>query len=213
MKLKLNVTRHTTPSELIILGALFESLALAREGHVVSVPAEDAGDDPTPASSAGTVVVQVPPTGEDKPKRSRRSKAEIEAEAVAKAEAEAQASNEATLAKLNAETPAPTEPEQAPATETPAPTPDVQPQVTPPSETASTEPASESPSEPEAFEVAAAGGKTYAAAEVQQLATVVARTHGADLVKGKIAELGGTRIADLKQEQLNALGTFLAGVK
>lgn len=198
MKLKLKVNRHTTESELIILGAFFESLALAREGHVVSVPAEDAGDDPTPAE---TVVVQVPPTGEDKPKRSRRSKAEIEAEKLAAAEAEVE------------QAVAPTEPEQVPATETPAPTPDVQPQVTPQSETASTEPASASPSEPEAFEVAAAGGKTYAAADVQQLATVVARTHGADLVKGKIAELGGTRIADLKQEQLNALGTFLAGVK
>lgn len=203
MKLKLNVTRHTTASELIILGALFESLALAREGHVVSVPAEDAGDDPTPAD---TVVVQVPPTGEDKPKRSRRSKAEIEAEKLVAAEAEAQV--EQAVAPD-----APTEPEQAPATETPAPTQAVQPQATPPSETASTEPASASPSEPEAFEVAAAGGKTYAAAEVQQLATVVARTHGADLVKGKIAELGGTRIADLKQEQLNDLGAFLAGVK
>lgn len=188
MKLKLKVNRHTTESELIILGAFFESLALAREGHVVSVPAEDAGDDPTPAE---TVVVQVPPTGEDKPKRSRRSKAEIEAEKLAAAEAEVE------------QAVAPTEPEQVPATETPAHTPDVQPPVTPPSETASTEPASASPSD----------GKTYAAADVQQLATVVARTHGADLVRGKIAELGGTRIADLKQEQLNKLGAFLADVK
>lgn len=192
MKLSVKVDQSTSPSELIILGAFFESLALAREGHVVSVPAEDAGDDPTPAD---TVVVQVPPTGEGKPKRSRRSKAEIEAEKLVAAEAEAQV--EQAVAPD-----APTEPEQAPA-ESPAPTPDVQPQVTPQSETASAEPASESPSD----------GKTYAAADVQQLATVVARTHGADLVKGKIAELGGTRIADLKQEQLNALGTFLAGVK
>jgi len=205
MKLALKVNRHTTESELIILSALFESLALAREGHVVSVPAEEcSGDDPTPAE---TVVVQVPPAaaGEEAPKRRRRTKAEIEAQAAAEAEVE--------------QAVAPTEPEQAippgaPGNvETPAHTPDVQPPVTPQSETASTEPASASPSEPEAFEVAAAGGKTYAAADVQQLATVVARTHGADLVKGKIAELGGTRIADLKQEQLNALGTFLAGVK
>lgn len=198
MKLALKVNRHTTESELIILSALFESLALAREGHVVSVPAEEcSGDDPTPAE---TVVVQVPPAaaGEDAPKRRRRTKAEIEAQAAAEAEVEQAA---------------PAAPVEAGNVETPAPTPDVQPQVTPPSETASTAPASASPSEPEAFEVAAAGGKTYAAADVQQLATVVARTHGADLVKGKIAELGGTRIADLKQEQLNALGTFLAGVK
>lgn len=198
MKLKLSVDQSTSPSELISLSAFFASLALAREGHVVSVPAEEcSGDDPTPAE---TVVVQVPPAaaGEDAPKRRRRTKAEIEAQAAAEAEVEQAA---------------PAAPVEAGNVETPAPTPDVQPQVTPPSETASTAPASASPSEPEAFEVAAAGGKTYAAADVQQLATVVARTHGADLVKGKIAELGGTRIADLKQEQLNALGTFLAGVK
>lgn len=194
MKLKLKVDQTTTASELIILGAFFESLALAREGHVVSVPAEDAGDDPTPAD---TVVVQVPPAaaGEEAPKRRRRTKAEIEAQAAAEAEVE--------------QAVAPTEPEQVPATETPAPTPTAPETTSGAAET----PASASPSEPEAFEVAAAGGKTYAAADVQQLATVVARTHGADLVKGKIAELGGTRIADLKQEQLNALGTFLAGVK
>ena len=209
MKLSVKVDQTSTASELIILGALFESLALAREGHVVSVPAEECdGDDPTPAD---TVVVQVPPAaaGEEAPKRRRRTKAEIEAEAVAKAEAEAQASNE-TAAETSA---APVAPVEAGNVETPAPTPDVQPPVTPQSESASTEPASASPSEPEAFEVAAAGGKTYAAADVQQLATVVARTHGADLVKGKIAELGGTRIADLKQEQLNKLGAFLADVK
>lgn len=198
MKLKLSVDQSTSPSELISLSAFFASLALAREGHVVSVPAEEcSGDDPTPAE---TVVVQVPPAaaGEDAPKRRRRTKAEIEAQAAAEAEVEQAA---------------PAAPVEAGNVETPAPTPDVQPQVTPPSETASTAPASASPSEPEAFEVAAAGGKTYAAADVQQLATVVARTHGADLVKGKIAELGGRCIADLKQEQLNALGTFLAGVK
>ena len=57
------------------------------------------------------------------------------------------------------------------------------------------------------------GGKTYTAADVQQLATVVARTHGADKVKDKIAELGGTRIADLTEQQVNELGKFLSEVK
>lgn len=85
----------------------------------------------------------------------------------------------------------------------PAPTQPVQQPDTPPSETASTAPVSASPS----------SGKTFTAADVQQLATVIARTHGADLVKGKIAELGGARIADLKGEQLNALGDFLENVK
>ena len=201
MRINVNVTRHTPASELIILGAFFESLALAREGRISSVSADEpltAPVDPAELHEPETVVVPTNDAhssgaGFDKPKRSRRTKAEIEADA-AKAAAPVEPA---------AETPAPTEPEQVPAIETPAPTPDVQPQVTPQSETASAEPASESPSD----------GKTYAAADVQQLATVVARTHGADLVKGKIAELGGTRIADLKQEQLNALGTFLAGVK
>jgi hypothetical protein len=42
---------------------------------------------------------------------------------------------------------------------------------------------------------------------------VVARTHGADLVKAKIAELGGARIADLNAEQVNTLGAYLFSVK
>ena len=184
MKLSVKVDQTSTASELIILGALFESLALAREGHVVSVPAEDAGDDPTPAE---TVVVQVPPTGEDKPKRSRRSKAEIESEKLTAAEAEAQV--EQAVAPD-----APTEPEQAPAVETPAPTPDVQPPVTPPSETASTEPASASPSE---------GGKTYTHAEVQALAVDTARRYGPEKVKALIATYpNAAKIAELDEGDL-----------
>ena len=54
-----------------------------------------------------------------------------------------------------------------------------------------------------------AGGKTYTEADVQALATVVARAHGPDVVKEKIAELGGARIADLDAGKLNALGAFL----
>lgn len=63
------------------------------------------------------------------------------------------------------------------------------------------------------FEKVAAGGKTYTEAEVQALAANVARTKGADVVKGKIAELGGARIAALSPEQLNSLGAFLEGLK
>ena len=54
-----------------------------------------------------------------------------------------------------------------------------------------------------------ATGKTYTEADVQALATVVARAHGPDVVKEKIAELGGARIADLDVGKLNALGAFL----
>lgn len=190
MRINVKVDQTSTASELIILGALFESLALAREGHVVSVPAEECnGDDPTPAE---TVVVQVPPAaaGEEAPKRRRRTKAEIEAEKlaeenskVAAAEAEAQASNEAELTKLEAGN-----------VETPAPTPDVQPPVTPPSETASTEPASESPSD---------AGKTYTHAEVQALAVDTARRYGPEKVKALIATYpNAAKIAELDEGDL-----------
>lgn len=58
-----------------------------------------------------------------------------------------------------------------------------------------------------------AGGKTYTGAEAQQLATVIARTKGPQVVKDKIAELGATRIGDLNAEQLNQLGNFLEAQK
>ena len=183
MRINVKVDQSTTPSELIILGAFFESLALAREGHVVSVPAEECnGDDPTPAD---TVVVQVPPAaaGEEAPKRRRRTKAEIEA---------ANLPPEPPVQET--EPPAPTEPEQAPAVETHAPTPDVQPPITPPSETASTEPASASPSE---------GGKTYTHAEVQALAVDTARRYGPEKVKALIATYpNAAKIAELDEGDL-----------
>lgn len=55
----------------------------------------------------------------------------------------------------------------------------------------------------------AGAGKSYTEPEVQALATLVARTKGASVVKDKIAELGGQRIAALTPEQLNELGAFL----
>lgn len=67
---------------------------------------------------------------------------------------------------------------------------------------------------PEEFEtVAATGGKTYVEADVQQLAAVVARSKGPNVVKDKIAELGATRIAALTAEQLNLLGAYLDSLK
>ena len=198
MKLSVKVDQSTSPAELIILAGTFESLALAREGHVVSVPAEDAGDDPTPGE---TVVVQVPNdahssgAGFDAPKRRRRTKAEIEA-AAAPVEPEPEA-------------PAPTEPEQAippgaPGNEQPAPTPAATATDTAPAQ-APAEPAAAtaSPSEP------APAGKEYTEAEVQDLAGKVARSVGPEVVKGKIAELGASRIAELTQPQRNELGAFL----
>lgn len=58
-----------------------------------------------------------------------------------------------------------------------------------------------------------AGGKTFTEAEAQQLATVIARTKGPQLVKDKIAELGAVRIGDLTADQLNELGNYLEGLK
>lgn len=60
---------------------------------------------------------------------------------------------------------------------------------------------------------AAASGKTYSEAEVQGLATAVARAQGPKVVKDKIAELGAARIADLNADQLNTLGAYLEGLK
>ena len=192
MKLSLRINRHTTASELIILGAFFESLSLAREGHVTSVSADDvltAPTDPAELQEPETVVVQP-----DAPKRRRRTKAEIEADAlaaenarVAAAEAEAQANNEAGLAEAQAAEvpvgnadPAPTQPVPQPAT--------------PPSETASTEPASASPSEP-------TGPITHA--DAQKQAIDAARRFGPEKVKAIIAEYeGAAKIADLKESDL-----------
>ena len=193
MKLSLRVTRHTTASELIILGAFFESLALAREGRVSSVSADEpltAPVDPAELHEPETVVVQATPAaGEEAPKRRRRSKAEIEADA-AKA---------ATPVEPAAETPAPTEPEQAippgaPGNESPAPTQPAPQPDTQPSESASTEPASASPSEP-------VGPVTHA--EAQKQAIDAARRFGPEKVKAIIAQYeGAAKIADLKESDL-----------
>ena len=64
-----------------------------------------------------------------------------------------------------------------------------------------------------ALQVRSTNGKTYSEAEVQTLASVVARTKGAGIVKDKIAELGKARIAELDPNQLNLLGAFLEGQK
>lgn len=214
MKLTLKVNRHTTESELIHLGMFFTSLGLNAGAKVTSFTPPT---DPAELDEPEVVHVAASPeqeasvdkaVGNEPPKRRRRTKDELRVDAivaenarVAAAEAEAQASNEAGLKAIE-------EQEQA---ISPGEVGNVQPAATQAAtvtdgvekEAAASEPATASPSD----------GKTYTAAEVQQQATVVARTHGADLVKAKIAELGGARIADLNAEQVNTLGAYLFSVK
>jgi len=231
MKLSVKVDQTSTASELIILGALFESLALVREGHVVSVPAEDAGDDPTPAE---TVVVQVPPAaaGEEAPKRKRRTKAEIEAENAARSQVPAE--------PVGAEPGTVPEPEpegklyywshpesgsfgvvktQKEILEKLAGDPCVeviereqyekliagneQLAPTPDATVTDTAPA-QAPAEPEPASASPSeGGKTYTHAEVQALAVDTARRYGPEKVKALIATYpNAAKIAELDEGDL-----------
>lgn len=240
MKLKLKITRHTTKSELIHLGMFFTSLGLNAGAKVVAFTPPT---DPAELDEPEVVHVAASPeqeasidkaVGNEPPKRRRRTKAEIEAEHVVQAggpfywwhpESDSAGSvatrveldklligdplvcevsteqYEAIVADIAERKNAPIKAEvgnvQPAATQAATVTDGVE------KEAAASEPATESPSD----------GKTYTAAEVQQQATVVARTHGADLVKAKIAELGGARIADLNAEQVNTLGAYLFSVK
>ena len=106
----------------------------------------------------------------------------------AHAEAEAQASNEAELAKIEADSVPEVSAEPTPLVESPAVTQTAPQQDTPPSETASTAPASVSHSD----------GASYTAADVQKMAVDAARRFGPEKVKAIIAEYpGATKIADL----------------
>lgn len=196
MRLKLNINRHTTASELIHLSGFFGALALNRGGAVVSEtpidPAElDEGEE--------VVTLRVPVANDthssgadfDKPKRRRRTKAEIEA---ADRAGEVVENNPPAVAPEpeagNEQAVTPTEPEQAPAAEAPAP-------IQPAPETTSgavETPASASPSE---------GGKTYTHAEVQALAVDTARRYGPEKVKALIATYpNAAKIAELDEGDL-----------
>lgn len=238
MKLKLKITRHTTESELVHLGMFFTALGLNAGAKVVAfTPPTDPAELDEPEAIVVSPVEEAAidkAVGNEPPKRRRRTKAEIEAEHVAQAggpfywshsESDSVGSvatrveldklligdplvcevsaeqYEAIVADIAERKNAPIKAEagnvQLAATQAATVTDGVEKEV------AASEPATESPSD----------GKTYTAAEVQQQATVVARTHGADLVKAKIAELGGARIADLNAEQVNTLGAYLFSVK
>lgn len=203
MQVQINVGQETTISEYRALATFFNQLAnfnqqLAPSGDQTPVSNEFVkdgcekfnGDNVlTAAAPETTTVATLPEVGSEKTKRARRTKAEIEA-----------AQNDAKPASEDSTTgsPAPEGGELGGGlldagekidTETGVITRD--PQV-------------------EEFETAGAvGGKTYTEAEVQNLASSVARVKGPQIVKDKIAELGATRIAALSADQLNSLGAYL----
>lgn len=193
MHIQVTIDGDSTAVELVALSHFANELALDR-GAKVAVGPLVAPTDSAELEEPEVVVGQAPlvegTAGTEAPKRRRRTKEEIAA------------ANAATT---------PTEPAPEAGNAEPAVTQTANETTT---EAVDPEPAAASPSEPvvepEAFEVAAAAsGKNYTEVEVQQIATVVARTHGADKVKAKIAELGAQRIAGLAQEKLNELGDYL----
>lgn len=201
MQVQINVGQETSTHELRSLAVFFNHLAAAgappveqyagATGSTVII-APVASQTVEPATVVDTQPGSQPPeAGSEKTRRTRRTKAEIEAEAeavalensrIAEAEALAQKNNEAGLAKIETAEKINTETGE----------------ITAGADTV------------EEFETAgAAGGKTYTEAEVQNLASSVARAKGPQIVKDKIAELGATRIAALTADQLNSLGAFL----
>ena len=154
------------------------------------VPAASGQPPVDPADLTEPEVIVVGAPVEDKPAvtRRRRTKAEIEAEAAEKAALDAAAEAEAKAQEdaISGEAAAVTEAATA---------------------------VVEEPKVDEFEKAVVTGGKTFTEAEAQQLATVVARTKGPQVVKDKIAELGATRIGDLTADQLNELGNFLEAQK
>ena len=194
MFINIQIDADSKACELVALSHFASELALGRGAKVATGPltapvdAAELDEPEVVVGQAQAPVTAQPNTGNEPPKRRRRTKEE-------NAAANAATTTEPEPETGNAE-PAVTQT----ATETTTEAVDPEPAT-----------ASRSEPEPEAFEVAATG-KNYTEAEVQQIATVVARTHGADKVKSKIAELGGQRIAGLGQEKLNQLGDYLDGL-
>lgn len=187
MQVQINVGQETSSHELRSLAIFFNHLAAA--GEVVSV-----GQPPViekvqvqvvqPETVTPTNEAPLPEAGSEKTRRARRTKAEMEAAQAAPAAQAEQGEQEPVAAP--------------PAT-----------QVAEAIDTATGEITGV-----EEFETApAAGAKTYTEAEVQKLASDVARAKGPQIVKDKIAELGATRIAALTADQLNSLGTYLESQK
>lgn len=201
MQIKAKVGGNTTSGEFRALAIFFDALAQNKAsefdnepkvvgGAVVVAPTNEQASQAQPKVEAQQAQVQ-------QTTRRRRTKAEIEADEAAKKQAEI---NEALDKDGAAEAEAKNQ-ETAVAAET----------IDISTGEITTTPVEEF--EKVANEPAVTNGKTYSEAEVQTLASVVARTKGAGIVKDKIAELGKARIAELDPNQLNLLGAFLEGQK
>ena len=202
MQIKAKVGGNTTSGEFRALAIFFDALAQNKASELIPAP-----EQPAQLPTAETKVIVSDAPVQDQPqgveqtaaevettRRRRRTKAEIEADEAAKKQAEINNDEAAEAEAKNQETAAAA------------------------AETIDTSTGEITAAPVEEFEKVAAdpavtNGKTYSEAEVQTLASVVARTKGAGIVKDKIAELGKARIAELDPNQLNLLGAFLEGQK
>jgi len=209
MNVQINVGQETTISEYRALATFFNQLGnfnqqLAPSGDQPLISnefvkegcAQFNGDNVlTAVAPETTTVATLPEAGSEKTKRTRRTKAEIEAEATA---------NAAQRPEVGADKP-------AEAGQLGGGLLDAGEKIDTATGEITKQVATDNGTAPvEEFETAgAAGGKTYTEAEVQNLASSVARVKGPQIVKDKITELGATRIAALTADQLNSLGAYL----
>ena len=209
MQIKAKVGGNTTSGEFRALAIFFDALAQNKasefdsEPKVVGSTVAVAPTNEQASQAQPKVEVQQPQVQQTT--RRRRTKAEIEADEAAKKKAD-----EETEAK-NQEDAISDEAAAIAAADTTTTTTAVGETVDTSTGEITTTPVEEF--EKVANEPAVTNGKTYSEAEVQTLASVVARTKGAGIVKDKIAELGKARIAELDPNQLNQLGAFLEGQK
>ena len=200
MFLHIEIDGSTKAYQLRALSQLCATLALGAEGETPNlISAEAVGGEQT---TAPEVAPEVPETTaaatQETTRRRRRTKAEIEADEAAAKEAR-------EVAKIEAEETYGEAGVEAGETET---------VNTETGEiTGNTEEAPADDFEKVEQTTPAAGGKTYTQAEVQALASAIARTKGPQLVKDKIAELGVDRIGALTQEGIDALGAYLEAQK
>lgn len=209
MQIKAKVGGNTTSGEFRALAIFFDALAQNKASEFDNEPKVVGGT--VAVAPTNEQLVQVPARVEvqqpqvQQTTRRRRTKAEIEADEAAKKKAD-----EETEAK-NQEDAISGEAAAIAAADTTTTTTAVGETVDTGTGEITTTPVEEF--EKVANEPAVTNGKTYSEAEVQTLASVVARTKGAGIVKDKIAELGKARIAELDPNQLNLLGAFLEGQK